>query len=219
MGEAIFNVKFTPKSSILVDGYTDRFAVVADVVDPNGVYTSLDVQSNDVVFLDTYNSITSPYTVSKYVVLSIMTIISYESIELVLKYDDTGPPVDPGEVIEISGFMCRRSPGHGLSWITTSQTLGISNYVLEYARSCDMWTIVDKLGRVYWNSYTASTSWLVNHNLNTLNILVQCWDDLSPPSKIAPAKIEIVNSNQLIIDWGGTENVSGNVCVIKSDLI
>jgi hypothetical protein len=218
MAESIFNIKFTPKTSSLVGEYTDRFDVVAEVIDPNGQYTANDVQVNDIVFLDTFISISSPYTVSKYIVLSIEEVISTDQIEVIIKYDDTGTIVDPGEVIDIPGFICRKSTGHGLSWVAATSTLGISDYVVEYARNSDMWSLVDKLGRVYWNAYTAAYIWTVNHNLGTKNVSVQCWNNDTTPAKIAPAKVEATTVNQVVIDWGTKETVAGTVCVIKSDI-
>ena len=40
---------------------------------------------------------------------------------------------------------------------------------------------------IYTNSYTSDTTWNITHNLNTYNIIVQCWNDshvLSTPTSI-----------------------------------
>lgn len=65
-------------------------------------------------------------------------------------------------------------------------------------------------------SVSAST-WTINHNLGTENILVQVTDDQLPPHMIIPGKIEVTSSNSIEITFSTLPDlVAGNVVVYTS---
>ena len=67
--------------------------------------------------------------------------------------------------------------------------------------------------RVYNETFTASTSWTVNHDLNNFPLVVQCWSsDTIDSALLTPDSIVRTSVNQVIINWG-TKNVSGQACI------
>jgi hypothetical protein len=140
MSELIFSAAFTPNASIQLT--TNTFQVSATIYDFNGVFSGFDVTVGNIVFLDTFGSVTSPYTVSRYIVSSINSLNLY-TVNLVLTYDDTGAPIDPGEVIGIKGFIAKPSNDFKLAYHAAAQSQGISSYVVEYARNYEAFNIID----------------------------------------------------------------------------
>ena len=55
---------------------------------------------------------------------------------------------------------------------------------------------------VYGQSFTTQTTVALTHNLNTLNIQVQCFDGGSPPSLIEPASAAITDANTVTVTFG-----------------
>jgi hypothetical protein len=63
----------------------------------------------------------------------------------------------------------------------------------------------------------SASTWTINHNLDTSNILVQVTDDQTPPHMIIPGKIEIINSSTIEITFSTLPDlVAGNVVVYTS---
>lgn len=140
MSDIVFSAGFTPNSSTQLTATT--FQVSADVADGLGFFSGFDVMVGDSVFLDTFNSISAPYTVSKYFVSSINT-LGATTVNVVLTYDDTGAPLDPAEVSGIKGFIARNSSGFNLTYHAAPQSQGIPDYVVQYARNYDAFNIID----------------------------------------------------------------------------
>lgn len=134
MSNAVFNARFTPTSSTVLS--PDEFQVVADIFDGNGQFSGTDVDVDDVVFLDTFASLTAPATISRYYVQSIVT-QGPSSVEVVLKYEDTGTPVDPGEVSGNPGYIARRSLVKKYAYHAPPTIHTIPDYVTQYARDYD----------------------------------------------------------------------------------
>lgn len=134
MSNTVFSARFTPTSSTPLS--SDTFQVSGDIFDGTGIYSGLDVELDDVLFLDTFNSITAPGSISRYVVLSIIS-SGISSVQAIFQYADTGSPVDPGEVIGNPGFVARASVVQGLAYHAAPTLHTIPDYVTQYARNYD----------------------------------------------------------------------------------
>lgn len=64
----------------------------------------------------------------------------------------------------------------------------------------------------YSTTFSSATTVTVTHSLGTSNVLVQVFDNSSPPVYIIPAGIEITNSNTVTITFAASQ--SGSVVVI-----
>ena len=63
----------------------------------------------------------------------------------------------------------------------------------------------------YTNTYTASATWTIDHNLATYDIIVQCWSsDTANAEQLFPESITSTTANQTVIDWGD-QSVAGQV--------
>lgn len=61
---------------------------------------------------------------------------------------------------------------------------------------------------------TAST-WVVVHNLDSYELIAQCWDGSGvDANRIVPADINADSNNQITIDWGGV-NVGGRCTIVS----
>jgi hypothetical protein len=138
MSLAAFNAKFVVNSSIPVPGYTNRWVVLGRITDMEGLYYAHDVQVGYSVFLDTSAESTSG-PVSEYSVLQVVSVHTPapNDIQVVLRYDDLGDPVDPAIATFLDGFICKVS-GEGFSWIASADAQLISGRVVDYARNKDM---------------------------------------------------------------------------------
>lgn len=143
MADKIFSIRFIPTGSSQIS--SDTWDVPGLVYDGDSFFSGFDVQVGDSVYLDTYNSLTAPYTVSKYTVL-LTNSRSSGSVNLRLKYIDTGTPVDPSEISGSSGFVCRTSTSHKLAWHAAPTTHNISDYVIQNARNQESFSIIDTFG-------------------------------------------------------------------------
>lgn len=140
MSNIVFNARFTPQICDTLGA--DTFEVTADVFDGTGQFSGFDVAVDDVVFLDTYNSITAPSSISRYVVQSITSSGAF-SVVAVLKYEDSGTPVDPNEILGNPGFICRASvKGFGYHAAPTLHTF--PDYITQYARDYDNYIKLDE---------------------------------------------------------------------------
>jgi hypothetical protein len=63
------------------------------------------------------------------------------------------------------------------------------------------------------SSYSGST-WTVNHNLNSLDVLVLCKDNGTPANQIWPQNVEFTNVNTVTITY--SSSVTGRAVVIKA---
>jgi hypothetical protein len=141
MSNPIFSAKFTVESSHLVSGYSDRWTVSALVEDFEGIWSGSDVQSGDVVFLDTQGEVPLSGSVCRYEVISVVS-ANGSNVELVLEYADTGTPVDPIIAYYQLSFIGRKS-SEGFGWLAAADVQGISHRIVTYARNYDMTTGVN----------------------------------------------------------------------------
>jgi len=86
-----------------------------------------------------------------------------------------------------------------------------------YDTTLSKWIVVGGAGGggVYTNTYLSSATWTVDHLLNAVGIVVQCWDNSGSPVKIEPLSITYTTVNQCVISWG-TVSVAGRVSVVKA---
>jgi len=140
MANAVFSARFTPNSSTAVNATT--FDVSGTLFDGNGLFSAADILVNDVVYMDTFASLTAPGTVSRYKVTAINSRSGFNA-NLRLLYDDTGDVVDPSEVTGAPGFIARTGPGAGLAWHGIGSLHTFSDYILELARNQESLAKVD----------------------------------------------------------------------------
>ena len=66
----------------------------------------------------------------------------------------------------------------------------------------------------YSNTYTDSTAWVVVHNLNSYEIVVNCFEGTGVGAKkVSPNDVNVDSLNQVTIDWGG-ELVGGRATIV-----
>lgn len=140
MANPVFNARFTPTASAEVE--SGIFTVEADIHDGSGIFSGYDVQEEDIVYLDTFNSSTSPNTVSKYVVTEV-TNRDVGTVIAKLKYSDDGDIIDPGEVLDNPGFISRPSGLNHLAFHAAPTIHNIPDYVVQYARDKEMFEKID----------------------------------------------------------------------------
>jgi len=140
MSNAVFSARFTPGASVAVNATT--FDVAGVLFDGNGLFSAADIQVNDVVYLDTFASLTAPGTVSRYKVLAINSQSGFNA-NLRLQYDDTGAVVDPSEISGSPGFIARTGPGAGLAWHAVASVHTFDEYLLELARNQESLAKID----------------------------------------------------------------------------
>jgi hypothetical protein len=144
MSNTVFNARFTPTGSIQLTAET--FQVTADIFDGTGVYSGFDLDLDQVVFLDTFNSISAPQSVSRYTIDSILSTGAVE-VEVVLRYADTGSPVDPGEITGNPGFIAAATAEKLFAYHAAPTLHTIPDYIVQYARNYDNYvTLEDALG-------------------------------------------------------------------------
>ena len=69
---------------------------------------------------------------------------------------------------------------------------------------------------IYANSYVSATSWVVDHNLNAANVLVQCWRADATPVVIEPVSITYNSANRVTVSFSPA-SVAGSVVVLKAN--
>lgn len=69
----------------------------------------------------------------------------------------------------------------------------------------------------YTNTLALSgTTWNVTHNLNSLAVLVMCYDAMTAPANIIwPQSIQVTGVNILVVTWSSPPTATGRVVVIK----
>jgi hypothetical protein len=139
VSNTVFNSGFTLTNSIQLTSNT--FHLTLSIFDGTGYFLGFDVLVGDSIFLNTFNSFTSPYTVSRYVVSSIIS-LGVSNVDLVATYSDTGTVVDPIEVVGSQGFIARSSSS-GLTFHTAPNLQNISDHIVQYARNYDAFNIID----------------------------------------------------------------------------
>ena len=68
----------------------------------------------------------------------------------------------------------------------------------------------------YTNSviYGPSTSWTVNHGLNSPAVLIQCYDSMTYPANVIwPQSFQATDANNMVVTWSSA--VSGRAVVMK----
>lgn len=133
MPTPIFNARLELVSATEISVGT--YDIVANIADGTGIYSALDAAVGDVVFLDTFASISAPGTVSRYQV-SIINSATPFVLNAQIVYDDTGSSIDLNEVIGAYGFIAR-SNVQELTYHTAPTLQSIPDYVIQYARSWD----------------------------------------------------------------------------------
>ena len=166
MSTTVFSARFTPTGSTPVNA-TD-FNVIANLFDGTGEFGGADVQVNDIVYLDTFNSITAPNSISKFKVVSITSFTS-NTIHAKLRYDDTGPVVDPSEVIGNPGYICRSSPTDGLAFHAAPTIHTFYDYITQIARNKENLAKLD--GHLAAGGGSGSTKVMVNNSGVTIPAL------------------------------------------------
>ena len=111
------------------------YDVVLNIADGTGIYSALDAIISDVIFIDTFASVSAPGTVSRYQV-SIINSATPFVLNTRIVYDDTGSSIDLNEVIGTIGFIAR-SNTQELTYHTSPTLQTIPDYVIQYARSYD----------------------------------------------------------------------------------
>ena len=142
MSDPVFSAKFSPTASAAQPDGT--FVVDAAVIDHVGQFSGLDVRANDAVILDTFASITSPSTVSRYRVMEVQS-QGLRHVRVRLAYADSGPRVDPSEVIGTDGYVSRTSTNYGLMWHAAPTLQLLPDYLVQYARNHETFTIIDTM--------------------------------------------------------------------------
>jgi hypothetical protein len=140
MANPVFSARFIPGSATTVDAIT--FDTDGVIFDGNGLFSAADIQVDDIVYLDCYASLTSPGTVSRYVVTQINSQSGF-SCNLRLEYADTGDPIDPNEISGSAGFIARPSALNALAYYAAPTVHTIPDYVIQHARNQDNILIVD----------------------------------------------------------------------------
>ena len=65
----------------------------------------------------------------------------------------------------------------------------------------------------YYDEYTSQSIWTVNHNLNTPNIIVQCWNMINGSLEVViPKSIVQDDINTATVNW--SSQTTGRVCVV-----
>jgi hypothetical protein len=142
VSDPVFSAKFTPTASTAQPDGT--FVVDASVLDHVGQFSGLDVRANDAVILDTFASVTAPSTVSRYRVMSVES-QGLRHVRVRLAYADSGPRVDPSEVIGSDGYVSRTSTNYGLMWHAAPTLQLLPDYLVQYARNYETFTIIDTM--------------------------------------------------------------------------
>lgn len=133
MPTPIFNARLELVSATEISVGT--YDIVANINDGTGIYSALDAAVGDVVFLDTFASVSAPGTVSRYQ-LSVINSATPFVLNAQIVYDDTGSSIDLNEVIGAYGFVAR-SNIQELTYHTAPTLQSIPDYVIQYARSWD----------------------------------------------------------------------------------
>jgi len=155
MSAVPFNARFIPLSS--AQNTATSWTVDAELFDGLGLFSAFDVQVNDIVFIDCFNSFSFPGTVNRYKVTSINSRLGM-TINCDLAWDDDGNDVvDIGEVTGSAGFISRPSSNKQLSFHSAPTVHTIPDYVVQYARNNDMRTLIDPFGNKEVKNGSGST--------------------------------------------------------------
>lgn len=123
MATPIFNAKITLNSVFPVS--ESVFQVQFSVLDMLGIFSGLDVQINDLMYIDTSGS--EPGTVTKYRVVGIGAQTA-SSVTADVEFADNNPsPIDPSSGIFLDGFIARPSFNGSLSIVPDPQTQILPN--------------------------------------------------------------------------------------------
>lgn len=141
MSAQVFSAKLVLTNSLPTVA-ADEFDIDAAVSDSTGVFSALDVQVGDVVFLDTRTSVSVPNVVSRYTVKTI-TSATFTTISCKLKYADSGSPVDPIDASGQNSFISRPSPSKKFTWLPGPEVQGIPVDIIELAQNSEFWDRVD----------------------------------------------------------------------------
>ena len=146
MADITFNGRFVPQSSVQINA-TD-FDVEADFFDGLGMFSALDVQAGDLVYLDCFASFTAPGTVCRYEVITVNSATPF-TISCRIRFNDLGTVIDPAEVSGSAGFISRSTPNKRMPFYASPTVHTISDYVIQYARNNDIQYILDPWGYKY----------------------------------------------------------------------
>jgi len=196
MSTLYFNGRLTPQSSVQIS--VDEFDIQSEFFDGLGIFSAFDIDVSDIVFLDCFNSFSSPGTVNRYKVIQINNRNAYQ-INLRIKWDDIGAIVDPGEVVGSGGFISRSTSNRRLPFHAAPTVHTIPDYVIQYSRNNDLTNIIDP----FMNKYVKN-----NTGVSIPAFSVLCWLDdgsvgLAEADIVVKSDIAGININ-LIADgeWG-----------------
>jgi hypothetical protein len=140
VGQPIFSASFTPTASAPT-GDPFVFTITADVVDTEAVWSGLNVLLDDLLLLDTGNSVSG--SVSRYRVVGIGT-LDYVTVTIDVRYDDVdSSPIDPSGAIGFMGVIGRPSPNARLPWISSNDTQGFPIKIVNFTNNINSWAVLD----------------------------------------------------------------------------
>ena len=113
MAKPIFNAKITLTASAdLIN--PNQFEVSFDIVDLEGVFSGLDVEIGDYLYLDT--TAIEPATVTRYRVDSIVGVPGFTSVTAHVSFiDNNDNPINPSVALGLDGFISRPTTNRHLS--------------------------------------------------------------------------------------------------------
>lgn len=77
--------------------------------------------------------------------------------------------------------------------------VGASGIVADIIGNVLTITNANVVPRCYSTTFGSSLIWTVNHNLNSLNVIVQCYDNDSPRNQFVPDEITVTNANTVTV--------------------
>lgn len=73
-------------------------------------------------------------------------------------------------------------------------------------------TDISNVARCYSETFSAATSWVVTHSLGTTNVVVNVYNDASPPRAILPDRIVLTDSNNVTVAFNASQ--AGHVVIL-----
>ena len=60
---------------------------------------------------------------------------------------------------------------------------------------------LEVISGAYSETFTAATSWTVNHGRNTLSPVIDAWSGGSPDERLMPAAVVVIDEGTVRLDW------------------
>jgi hypothetical protein len=77
--------------------------------------------------------------------------------------------------------------------------VGVSGIVVDIIGQTVNVTLANVVPRCFSATFVSATSWVVTHNLNSVNVIVDTYDNSSSPLKLIPDDVEITNANTVTV--------------------